>query len=141
MSSLLDILADMAGTALALSLSAIGAGDGTETESAAVRDPMIRSMTSRCHFVVYFCGCTGNAGCNALQFAVGHDFEAPFAEGAPNGWNQERRFAFAYLDEQGDPRLKMDVLLGAGGMGAEDFGELPEIWRVSIAEFETYFEL
>lgn len=99
-------------------------------------DPMIESGASGYIFYIYFYGCEKGANCTSLQF------EASFDPGNRtitlediNSYNVARRFGTGALDKNGDPVVRMDVDLEAGGMSKELFLDNFAFWETTVARF------
>lgn len=100
-------------------------------------DPMIHAtFGEHAAFVIYFYGCTSGADCTSIQFRAGFtNTGAGPAEIAK--WNADYRFARAYLDDENDAVIAMDVDLEAG-MSAKAFGKQVDIWDDIMHEFSDY---
>jgi hypothetical protein len=71
-------------------------------------DPLIKSTSSSVNFSVYFYTRKNSPRCTSIQFYAG--FQKPGV--APEQiaeWNRTTRFGEAYLDQDGDLRLEMDM--------------------------------
>ena len=102
-----------------------------------VGDPLIRSSSSGVGFNIYFYGCKKNKQCQSLQFIAGYDLGEGTTLQALNEWNTEKRFASAYLDDEADPFLQMD-LNTEGGLTQENFEKTFELWQSLKGEFENH---
>lgn len=77
------------------------------------------------------------AACSTLNFYVGfsgtdyHSFEGI------NNYNAKRRFGRAYLDDDGDPCLEMDVDLDFDGIPNRNFLEYLNTWNLLIHDFRS----
>ena len=103
-----------------------------------VGDPMITSATAGYDFDVMFYDCTDNTDCRSIQFYAG--FSEP-DQGAPNDmnlWNANHRYVRAYLDEDGDAILRMDVAMDGEGLGKQVFLKNLSVWNSLMAEFVEY---
>lgn len=103
-------------------------------------DPHISSRISETHFQIYFYGCEENVECNSIQFVAGYDLDSDFGLGLMNDWNKENRWTKAYLDDEGDPIMEMDVFLGGGGVSRENFEEWLDLWRRLVEDFEVVID-
>jgi hypothetical protein len=84
---------------------------------------------------IYFYGCTANRQCNSMQFSWGIDKKGvPLAK--INDWNRDKRFAKAYLDNDGDLMLEMDVNV-AYGVTRKNLDDTFDWWRLVLKEFYT----
>jgi hypothetical protein len=103
-----------------------------------VGDPMITSAYNGTTFQVYFYNCTDNRECATVQFHSGYDFNRPISLDLINQWNRSQRFGRAYLDNEGDPILEMDVDLDDGGLSRLLFIDNVEFWTSVLGKFETH---
>jgi Putative bacterial sensory transduction regulator len=102
-----------------------------------VGDPMIRSSAGGVEFNITFYGCTKNKRCQSLRFASGYDLADGTTLEVLEDWNEEQRFASAYLDSEDDPWLQMDVNT-AGGITTTNFEKNFELWQSMMADFEEH---
>ncbi len=104
-------------------------------------DPKIETRVSDTKFNVYFYGCDDNhANCTAIQFGAGYDLKNGISALKINEWNRDQRFAKAYIDDESDPFLEMDVNMAADGVGEKNFEDMVEIWRKQVENFEDYID-
>jgi len=103
-------------------------------------DPKIVSRVSRTKFRVYFFGCENNTNCGSLHFRSGYDLDNSLSALKINEWNREKRFTKAYIDDEGDPFMEMDVNLDFDGVGTENFEDTLDWWRLLVEEFEDFIE-
>jgi len=116
------------------------AGYQAKLEIDKVGDPMIRSASSGTSFAVYFYNCTDHKNCSSIQFQTAFDTEpgkAPSLE-VINKWNTTKRYTAAYLDDEGDPGLSMDVNLDHGGFSSDLFEDELTLWTSLVADFEKH---
>ena len=57
-----------------------------------------------------------------------------------NQWNKKKRYAKAYVDDDGDPFLEMDINLDEDGVGGENFQDSLDLWRRMVEDFEEFIE-
>lgn len=103
-------------------------------------DPAIRSQSSGSNFSVFFYNCEKGEKCATIQFHAGYntdDGKGPSLQKI-NAWNQSNRFGRAYLDDEGDPIIEMDVDLDDGGMSRELFVDNFEFWTAIMSKFEQH---
>ncbi len=104
-------------------------------------DPKIETRVSDTKFNIYFYGCDNNhANCTAIQFGAGYDLQDGISALKINEWNRDQRFAKAYIDDESDPFLEMDVNMFADGVGEKNFEDMVEIWRKQVENFEDYID-
>jgi hypothetical protein len=102
-----------------------------------VGDPVIRSSSSGVEFSIYFYDCSNNKRCQSLHFTAGYDLVEGSSLEAMQQWNADKRFASAYLDDENDPFLQMDVNT-EGGITQENFEKSFELWQSLKGEFEEF---
>ncbi len=52
-----------------------------------------------------------------------------------NAWNRDKRFGKAYLDDDGDPALEMNVNLRYG-VSRKNFDDTVDFWRIVLKTFK-----
>jgi hypothetical protein len=99
--------------------------------------PVISSAYEGTNFKVYLLNCTDKADCRSVQFFSGYS-----GTGATlttiNEWNKTKRFARAYLDEEGTAWLEMDIDMDPDGISPPLFQHNVEYWLGLIAVFEEH---
>jgi len=100
-------------------------------------DPLISSSASGGEFSIEFYGCTRNRDCKTLRFSAGYDLEDGTTLAKVNEWNVDKRFASAYLDDEDDPWLQMDINT-EGGISRQSLETSMEIWQSLKGQFETF---
>jgi len=106
-----------------------------------VGDPYIEFRYDGTVMPLWFYGCEDNANCQSVQFYAAYGLEEPIALDRLNEWNgEERRYARAYVIEEGTLRLEMDVFTGADGITTRDFGSLLDIWIDRVVQFEDFID-
>jgi len=103
-------------------------------------DPKISSRVSDTKFSVYFYGCENNQNCASIMFKAGYDLNDGITAMKINEWNRDKRFAKAYIDDEGDPFLEMDVNMALDGMGGENFADNLDWWRLLVEDFEDFID-
>lgn len=103
-------------------------------------DPKISSSVSDTKFSVYFYGCTDNANCKSIMIKAGYDLNQGITASKINEWNRKKRFAKAYIDDEGDPFLELDVNLDFGGVGDKNFADTLDWWRLLVEDFEEFVD-
>lgn len=83
---------------------------------------------------VYFYGCDDSrANCNEIQFSAGWSgVEINLAQ--INVWNSNKRYCRAYIDDEGDPMLELDINLRYG-VTSENLADTVEYWQLCLNEF------
>lgn len=103
-------------------------------------DPKISSRVSDTKFSVYFYGCSDNINCASIMIKAGYDLTTGITASKVNEWNRKKRFAKAYIDDEGDPFLELDVNLSLDGVGNDNFEDTLDWWRLSIENFEEFID-
>lgn len=103
-------------------------------------DPKISSRVSDSTFSVYFFGCEDGKECDSIEFRSGYDLKQALDAAKVNEWNRKKRFTKAYVDDEGDPFLEMDVNLDFEGVGVENFSDTLDLWRLLIEDFEEFID-
>ena len=104
-----------------------------------VGDPVIRSSSGGVDFRIYFYECKSNKRCKSLHFSVGYDLADGSTLDAVHQWNADKRFASAYLDDENDPFLQMDINT-EGGITQENFEKSIDLWQSLKGEFEEFID-
>jgi hypothetical protein len=106
---------------------------GTDGEG----DPMITSAVAGSEFQIFFYNCTAHKDCATVQFHSGYDLDGSTPLSLINEWNRDQRFGRAYLDDENDPIIEMDVDLDDGGLSPALFVDNVEFWQSVVSLFET----
>ena len=104
-----------------------------------VGDPVIRSSSNGVEFGIYFYECKGNKRCKSLHFSVGYDLVDGASLDTVQQWNADKRFTSAYLDDDGDPFLQMDINT-EGGITQQNFEKSFGLWQTLKGEFEQFID-
>jgi opacity protein-like surface antigen len=118
-----------------------GAGYRAELTKDSQGDPMINSASSGSNFVVYFYGCTNNIDCKTIQFMSSYKTEKIPELSLINDWNRRKRFARAWIENNGKTYLAMDVDIDDGGISSKLFEDNLEFWVSLMASFEKHIGL
>jgi len=103
-----------------------------------VGDPLVTSAYNGTTFQIFFYNCTNNRECATVQFHSGYDLTQSPGLQSMNEWNKAQRFGKAYLDNENDPILEMDVDLDDGGLAPLLFIDNVEFWTSVLGKFETH---
>ena len=99
-------------------------------------DPQITGKINGITYQVYFRNCTNNADCEDLNFYLGFLDIKPTQEEI-NDWNLNKRFSRAYLDQDQDACVEMDLDLVKGVSAAyldAQFG----LWNMVVEQFSEH---
>jgi len=102
-------------------------------------DPLIKGRIAENHYRLFFYDCSEGRDCRTLMFAADRD-GADLTDEMMAGWNREKRFGKAYLDENGNATVEMNVNLH-GGVTRVNFDDTVDWWRLVLAEFADYLNL
>ena len=100
-------------------------------------DPMVSGTIGQTQYAVFFYGCTDGADCTTIQFMSSYVNPGAVDSTAINTWNAEKRFGKAFLDDEGDPVIEMNVNLWSG-VSENNLNDTFDWWRVVIESFEEY---
>ena len=114
-------------------------GFRAELDRDSVGDPRISSASQGVSWNLWFYGCSDGNNCTSVQFQAGFDKSEPMDPSTVNEWNSDTRFCEAFLDEEGDPYLVMDVNM-EGGVARENFADTVEIWDDILGDFVRYID-
>lgn len=101
-----------------------------EMETDSDGSPRIRARMAGTLYTVFFYGCEDGKDCTTIQFWMYTD-APPNALVVVNNWNRDRRFGKAYLDDEGDVVVEMDVNL-LGGVSAKNLDDTFDWWRIVL---------
>ncbi|GAB3733920.1 YbjN domain-containing protein [Luteimonas pelagia] len=113
-----------------------GAGYRAELGEDGVGDPMITSSAAGANYYIYMYGCE-DGRCDSLQFRAGFDLDDGISAARVNEWNRERRYGKAWMDEENDPWIELDLDLEGGATGAQVVSYV-ELWDTLLGQFQTF---
>lgn len=102
-------------------------------------DTVLSSRMEGTGFDVYFYGCD-DGPCESIQFTTGFDLAQPLSASKINEWNRTKRYGKAYIDDEGDPFVEMDINLDFDGVGAKNFDDSIDLWRVVLSDFREFID-
>lgn len=102
-------------------------------------DPLLSTRLEGTHFGVYFYDCDPGP-CSSIQFSAGFNMDNPLEPARIAEWNREKRFGKAYLDDEGDPFIEVDINLAADGIGRRNFEDSLDLWRAVLADFRNFID-
>ena len=103
-------------------------------------DPKISSASGGANFSIFFYGCTNGKGCDAISFSAAFDLDPGSNVARMNDWNVQKRYSKAYLDDEQDPVLDMDLFLGSGGVSIDNFRYWVDTWERAIGDFKAHID-
>jgi len=99
-------------------------------------DPQITGKIEGITYQVYFRNCTNNTNCEDLNFYLGFLDIKPTLESI-NEWNSTKRFSRAYVDQDKDACVEMDIDL-VQGVTAEYLDSQFALWNMVVTQFAEY---
>ena len=105
--------------------------------------PRIRSGVSGWNYTISFHNCTNGKQCHDLLFYSGWETRADAKPPLDkiNAFNRENRFVRAFVDEEKDPIIEMDVVFTDHQMSEAMFKEHLDIWDSMIVKFVSELDL
>ena len=99
-------------------------------------DPQITGKINGITYQVYFRNCTNGADCEDLNFYLGFLDIKPTLE-VINDWNFNKRFSRAYLDQDQDACVEMDLDM-VKGVSAEYLDAQFGLWNMVVEQFSEH---
>ncbi|GLQ09319.1 hypothetical protein GCM10007913_12510 [Devosia yakushimensis] len=99
-------------------------------------DPQITGKIGGVSYQVYFRNCTNNKNCEDLNFYLGFLDIKPTLEEI-NDWNFNKRFSRAYLDQDKDACVEMDLDM-VQGISAEYLDSQFALWKMVVEQFADH---
>ena len=99
-------------------------------------DPQITGKINGVTYQVYFRNCTDNAKCEDLNFYLGFLDVKPTLEKI-NEWNFGKRFSRAYLDQDKDACVEMDLDM-VKGVTADYLDSQFGLWNMVVGQFAEH---
>ena len=100
-------------------------------------DPLIKAKVKGIPWRVLFFGCQKGANCTSVQFYYGLSTDTKPTPARINSWNEDNRFARAYLDKDKDPNIITDVEM-KGGVSRTSLQSSMDRFLRQVAEFKDY---
>lgn len=99
-------------------------------------DPQITGKVDGITYQIYFRNCTDNKNCEDLNFYLGFLDLKPKME-VINDWNMNKRFSRAYLDQDKDAVVEMDLDM-VKGISAEYLDSQIGLWTLVVGQFADH---
>jgi len=99
-------------------------------------DPQITGKIDGITYQIYFLNCTDHVACDDLNFYLGFLDIKPSLD-TINAWNFNKRFSRAYLDQDQDASIEMDIDM-AHGVEANFLNAQFDIWRDVVSQFAAH---
>ncbi len=74
----------------------------------------------------------------SLQLYAGFTGDSSITEKRMNEWNSTHRFTRAYIDDEGDPVLEMDLNFTFGGISERQLEDSLALWELSVVAFRKF---
>ena len=103
-------------------------------------DPKIASSSGGADFSIFFYGCTNGKNCDAISFQSAFDLDPGSNADLMNEWNRKKRYTKAYLDDEQDPVIDMDIYLGDGGISIDNFRNWLDTWERAVGDFKSHID-
>lgn len=113
-------------------------GYRAELDRDAAGDPMIRSALDGSNFQILFYDCE-KGRCVSIQFVTAFELEKDLTFSKINEWNRTKRFGRAYLDEEMDPFVEMDLDLEHGAT-SEAIENNIDTWAAVLPAFKNFID-
>ncbi len=99
-------------------------------------NPKIIGTASRSTYWVLFLDCQSSDGCLGVEFYVSYELDTKPSLETMNQFNNDYRYIRAFTNDDGQPRMMMDVLMRDDGLGKATFLEYLRLWTVIMPSFE-----
>ena len=99
-------------------------------------DPKIAGKIEGQPYSMYFSNCTNNKDCEDIDLYAGYLGIKPSLDKL-NAWNRDTRFGRAYLDNDGDAGIDMDINL-VHGVSADNLDSTLSIWAQLVKKYTAY---
>lgn len=124
-------LVDANATDVILSVARLYGDANMDTDS--LGDPMLVGSINGVNYVAYFYGCTKGRDCSSIQLRATWSIDFVSLEHI-NEWNRTTRFGKAYVEEDGDAALEMEVNLDFG-VTRDNLEDTFDWWRIGLEEY------
>ncbi len=101
-------------------------------------DPLIEGRIGEKDYDLFFYDCNEGRDCKSLTFSATWETD-DLTDEMMAGWNREKRFGKAYLDQDGNATVEMSVNLH-GGVTRLNLDDTIDWWRLVLAEFSDYYD-
>jgi len=99
-------------------------------------DPQITGKVDGITYQIYFRNCTDNKACEDLNFYLGFLDLKPTLQ-VINDWNMNKRFSRAYLDQDKDAVVEMDLDM-VKGVSADYLDSQVGLWTLVVGQFADH---
>lgn len=102
-------------------------------------DPLIKSAADGTNFRILFYSCNKAPRCASIQFVAAFDLDEGLKLSKINAWNSTKRFGRAYLDDEMDPFVEMDIDFEHGAT-SEAIANNVDTWAAVLPAFKTFID-
>jgi len=99
-------------------------------------DPKIKGDIDGIVYAIYFMNCTAKTDCEDLNFYLGFLDLKPEPD-VINAWNRDKRFGKAYIDNEGDAVVEMDLNL-EHGVSKDNLDADLTVWQLVVQQFADH---
>ena len=96
-------------------------------------DPKISCRMDGKAYTIFFYGCSNGKNCTSIQLWASWDKKLEYND--VNAWNKKTRYTRAYIDEDGDFTLELDIMLRSG-ITEKSLDQYFGIWQSRIKAFK-----
>lgn len=116
----------------------VAKGFGSATlEKDGTGDPKITGRINGLKYGIYFYSCKSGK-CEDIQFASGFS-DVTVSSNKINEWNKGKRFGRAYVNDDNNPRIEMDVLM-KNGISKDTLEDAFSTWSVVMTSFQQFVQ-
>ena len=119
-------------------------GFGFKTETHDGKDYLVVDVDGITTVVNFFdskgqlIGDDANREMASMQLYAGFIGDSSVTPQRMNEWNRNHRFTRAYIDNEGDPVLEMDLNLAFGGVPERQLEDSLALWELSVVSFQKF---
>lgn len=102
-------------------------------------DPYIEMQYDGLKTLIFFMNCDqSHKDCKTLQYYIGFSDAENVTVDKLNTWNRDKRFGHAFVDDEGDPVLEMDMDLDFNGLPKVNVVESFNTWKSLVEQFHDF---
>lgn len=126
----------MANDPVGIQQAMMNAGYRAEMSTDDEGNPKIIGTASQSTYWILFLDCGSSSGCLGLEFYVSYSLDVKPTLDDIDQFNADFRYIRAFTNDDGDPRMMMDILVRDGGLDKRTFLEYVRLWTVIMPSFE-----
>lgn len=96
--------------------------------------PVVTGSIEGTNYGILIYGCEGNVGCESVQFFASFEPTAQSDLAWLNAWNADKRYAAAYVEDDGDIILHFNANIDFG-VSNDNFVDTFDIWSLLLGQF------